>query len=76
MFGAKLGKLWSAQFLPKHNLSIPARAVQLENVLCQINANDDIFFHGCSLSLWWWLNNHHGTSRCRSRRGHPPHQFR
>jgi hypothetical protein len=51
MFSAKLGKLWSAQLLPKHNLSIPARAVQLENVLSQINANDNIFVHGCSLSL-------------------------
>jgi len=51
MFRAKLGKLWSAQLLPKHNLPVPARAVQLENVLCQINANDDIFVHGCSLSL-------------------------
>ena len=25
--------------------------MQLENVLCQINANDDIFAHGCSLSI-------------------------
>lgn len=53
-----------------------ALAVELKNVLYQINADDDIVTHGCSLSFWWWLYNHHGTLRCRSWRGHPTHQFR
>ena len=40
------GKLFT-----KHNRPVLARAAQLENALCQANAHDGDFRHGCPLLL-------------------------
>jgi hypothetical protein len=39
------------KLLAKHNRPVGARAMQLENALCKVNADDGNFRHGCPLLL-------------------------
>ena len=46
--------------------------MRLKNPLCEVDADDDVMFHGCSLLLWRFEDHHLGTVRCRQK-GHPRH---
>ena len=51
LLGNKCQNLTPGKLLAKHNRPVLARPVQLENALCQVNADDGNFRHGCPLRL-------------------------
>ena len=62
----ELVKLQAREFLAERDRSIGARAMNLENVLCQIDADDCNLLHGCPPFSFVAVDNHDvGTQRCR-----------
>ena len=59
------GELWSRQLLAEHDGPVRRCAVNLEHVLCQIDADDGNLSHGCPLLQLVLRHHEYGTSRCR-----------
>ena len=53
------------QLLAEYDRPVRSRPVQLEHVLCQIDADDANFFHGCPLFHLCFQHRKCGTLRCR-----------
>jgi hypothetical protein len=51
LLGKEHQHLTPRKLLAKHNRPVVARAMQLENALCKVNADDGNFRHGCPLRL-------------------------
>jgi len=48
----ELRELWPGQFLAENCASVRRSAMNLEDLLCQVDADDANLIHGCLLSLW------------------------
>jgi hypothetical protein len=69
----ELVKLNPRQLLAEHDRPISRCAMEMENVLCQIDANDGNFAHRCLIRLAWFQRPKPGTLRRRRGGRHPPH---
>jgi hypothetical protein len=71
----ELVKLNPRQLLAENDRTIGRCAMKLENVLCQIDANDGNLFYGCLLRFAWFQRPKLGTLRCRRGGRHPLHHI-
>lgn len=51
LLGKERQHMAPGKLLAKHNRPVIARAMQLENALCKVNADNGNFRHGCPLFL-------------------------
>jgi len=61
-------ELWPRQLLAEQRGPVRRSAMHLEHVLCEIDADDDSFFHGCSTLQLVLQHRKFGTLRCRQGR--------
>ena len=69
----ELRELWSRQLLAEYDGTVCQRAMNLEHVFCQIDADDANVFHGCPVFHLCFQNRKCGTLYAVWGERHPPH---